>query len=109
MKKMKQDYLTPSLFAAAATVTGACIVACLKKRNFAAALAASAALVATGGLWYMNENRQSIIGKYCFDEGFKPGKAASKWTTAELTHRRDSLPINEIPVDDETTEEDFAK
>ncbi len=108
MKKMKQDYLTPSLLAAAAAVTGACIVTSLKKRNFAAALASTATLIAMGGLWYLNDDRQSIVGKYCFDEGFKPSKR-KKAPPTELTNRRYTLPIHEIPVDNEATEEDFIK
>ncbi len=108
MKKTRQYYITLSLFATAVTVMTVFIVTCLKKRNFPAAVAAVAALLATGGLWYMNENRQSIVGRYCFDEGFKPDRK-KKDVITELTHRRDSLPINEIPVDDETTEEDFVR
>ncbi len=111
MKKARYDYVGFSLFVTIVALIIVFIITCLKKRNFVAALTAVTTLYATGALWYLNGDRQSIVGRYCFDEGDKVRrrKKKAKDTITELTHRRDSLPINEIPVDDETTEADFAR
>ena len=110
MKRNGRDYLGLSLFLTAITLTVAFIVMCIKKRNLPAALAGLAALYATGGLWFVSERRyQKCEICECFEESLKESSKNSKALAHKLTHRKDSLPIYEIPVDDETTEEDFAR
>ena len=111
MKRNGRDYLGLSLFLTAITLTVAFIVMCIKKRNLPAALAGLATLYATGGLWLVSERRyQKCEVCDCFEGGLKEKKGKkNKEADHKLTHRKDSLPIFDIPVDVETTEEDFAR
>ncbi len=110
MKRNGRDYLGLSLFLTAITLTVAFIVMCIKKRNLPAALAGLAALYATGGLWLVSERRyQKCEVCDCFEGVVKESSKKNKAADHKLTHRKDSLPIYEIPVDDEATEEDFAR
>ena len=120
--KKKRDYLGLTLLVSAFVLTIVFIVTCIKKKNVLAALAAVAAVNAVGGWWVLRCNRH---GGYFFDffdennyEVFDEDEAehARHAVRAGLHKKHDisecgvtSQPVYEIPVDDETTEEDFAK
>ena len=122
MRKDKYDYLGLSLLLSAFLLTVIFLITCIKKRNLLAAIAAVAAIDAAGGL-YLIRRRKNKNGGCFFDffdennselcDSSKIGKPHSA-VNPDLRKRRDeslrfvkTAVVCEIPIDDETTEEDF--
>jgi len=112
--KKKRDYLGITLLVSAFVLTVVFIVTCIKKKNILAAIAAVAAVNAVGGSWVLRCNRHGGNFFDFFDENHceafeqdKAHKAIRAQRLAECGYV--NIPVYEIPVDDETTEADFAK
>ena len=99
------------------------IITCIRKRNLLAAIAAVAAIDVAAGWWFLNRTKKN--NGYAFDffdeddyEVFDEDEAkdAEKAVYASFLKRRHTenagktaKPIYEIPVDEEASEDDFAK
>ena len=122
MRKSKYDFLGMSLLGSACLLTVIFLVTCIKRRNLLAAMAAVAAINAAGG-WYLIRRNRKKNGEYLFDFFTESGgefynyDKFSKARSAENDYILKCREINtdcikmapacEIPVDEETTEEDF--
>jgi len=113
--KKKRDYLGLTLLVSAFALTIVFIVTCIKKKNILAAIAAVAAVNAVGGWWVLLCNRHGGSMFDFFDENnnyeaFEEDKA-HKAKRAKMLEECGyvSTPVDEIPVDDETTEADFVR
>lgn len=122
MRKSKCDFLGLSLLISAFLLTFIFLITCIKKRNLLAAIAAVAAINAAGG-WYLLRRNRKKNGEYLFDFFTEPGgefynyDKFSKARSASNEFIRKcremsadcikTAPVCEIPVDEETTEEDF--
>ena len=123
MRKDKYDYLGISLLFSAFLLTVVFLLTCIKKKNFLAALAAVAAIDAVGG-WWLIKHQKKKNGGYLFDffdensyevydddEVIKAGYAvnAALHKCREIDAEcKNAVPLYEIPIDDESTEEDFV-
>ena len=124
MKQKKCDYIGLSLIASIVVLIVVFLVTCIKKKSFLAALSAVAAVNVVGCLWLLKHNRKKNGGHF-FD--FFDESKYEIFDKEELEHAarairagfckkrvtdecgRTAKPIYEIPVDEETTEADFAK
>lgn len=123
MRKDKYDYLGISLLFSAFLLTVIFLITCIRKKNLLAALAAVAAIDAVGG-WWLIRSRKKRNGGYLFDffdennyEVYDDDEVASAGhaVNASLHKCRDidaecknMTSVYEIPIDEETTEEDFV-
>lgn len=121
MRRNKYDYIGLSLVFSIFALTVIFLITCIKKKNLLAALAAVAALD-VGAIWLI-KHRKKKNGGYFFDffdensyevfdesERESAGRAvrANLNKCREVTSRCNTVPLHyEIPVDNETTEEDF--
>ena len=124
MKKKKCDYIGLSLIVSAVILTLVFIAACIKKKSILAAFSAVAAVNLAGCWCFLTHNRKKNGGHF-FD--FFDESKYEIFDKEELEHAarairagfckkhitdecgRTAKPIYEIPVDEETTEADFAK
>lgn len=124
MKQKKCDYIGLSIIASAVILTLVFIIACIKKKSLLAAFAAVAAANATGCWFYLTHNRKKNGGHFFdfFDESkyevfdkeeleYAAKAIRECFCKNRVTDEsgRTAKSIYEIPVDEETTEADFAK
>ena len=122
MRKSKYDFVGLSLLCSAFLLAVVFLSTCIKRRNLLAAIAAVAAINAAGG-WYLIRQNRKKNGEYLFDFFTENGgeffnydifsRARSAANASILKCREMSVdciktaPVCDIPVDEETTEEDF--